>query len=146
MKMLARNAKAAVAGAALAVLLSAGLLHGCAYDADYVQINGGATATPTAGVMLTVHAKNGNGVYAYFLSEVNAAESPSTPAPGATGWQSIANASTAYDADLAFTLTSPSTQRAVYVWFKDAYGTVSDPVSDTIWHGATGGGGPTPGY
>jgi hypothetical protein len=144
MKTLTGNQKAGSAGAALAVFLSVGSLHGCAYETDFVQINDGATATTDRNVTLTIHAENGKGVYSYFVTEMAATESPATPAAGAT-WQSIANASTVFDADVPLALADALGTRTVYVWFKDAQGNISDPVSDTITYGSTGQS-ETPGY
>ncbi len=138
MNKLARNGKAAIAGAALAALLSIGMLHGCSYDANYLQINGGATATSAADTVLTIHAENSKGVYSYFMTETSAAVSPAAPAADDTGWQSIAGASTVYDGEIPHPLAAEGA-RTVYVWFKDGYGNVSDPVSDTINYTKMGG-------
>lgn len=145
MNMLGTNRKTALSRLAFALLICAALLQGCRYDANYVQINGGARATSVKDTHLTIHAENGKGVYAYYLTETSATQVPPAPAANDTSWQSIPNASTVCDiADLPHPLAAEG-MRTIHVWFKDGYGTVSDPVSDTITY-ATAGGPTAPAY
>ncbi len=153
MKTSIRKEEKVVTGAALAVLLCLGLLLGCGYDRDYVQINDGAAVTTTASLTLTLHAKNDNRVDAYLVSEVAPAVSPSKPAPSDANWQSILQPSNVFDGNVPFMLanapmsTAPAPGlKAVYVWFKDGYGNVSDPVSDSVTYGGASGGSSAPGY
>jgi hypothetical protein len=156
MKTLTGNKKAGSAGAALAVILSAGLLNGCGYG-SWVQINDGATATTDATLSLTLHAEDDDGVRAYLVREGSPAEVPAAPAAGDSGWMTIppAQQSTEFDTEVPQPLadvsggTEPASgKKTIYVWFKDGYGNVSDPVSDSITYGSTGGGEvcTTPGY
>ncbi len=122
----------------IAVVLSFGLLPGCGYDASYVQINGGEATTSDVNLTLAIHAKNDKGVYSYFITQCDAAVTPATPAANDASWQST-GAGTVWDAERTLVLQNPDMQgmRSVYVWFKDGYGSVSDPVSDTIDYATT---------
>ncbi len=157
MNMLASNWKAAIVSAAYALLLFAALLNGCGYDANFVQINDGVTATSDPLLSLAIHGEDPDQVRAYYILEVGSTETPTAPAASDGGWNAIpvAQQATVYDTVVTQSLrvVSPATQPAsgkktIYVWFKDGYGNVSDAVSDTITYGSTSGGGvcTTPGY
>lgn len=80
-----------------------------------VVINSGAVFAASTQVLLSLSASDASGV-----SQVCASSSTAC-----TAWQSFSPL-------VAFTLASGSGLRAVRVWFKDAWGNVSEPVSDSI--------------
>src|SRR3989338_7071964 len=91
-----------------------------------ISINSGATSTTTASVTLTLSASDDTGVTGYYASE-----SSITPSLTATGWTTVTSA-TSYSATGAFTLSSSSGTKTVYVWFKDAAGNISSSANSSI--------------
>jgi chitinase len=89
-------------------------------------INAGAATTNNRTVTLAISATDTVGVVAYRPSE-----SSTNPTAATTGWITVTS-TTAYSANVSFTLTSSNGTKTVYVWFKDAAGNVSARVSDTI--------------
>ena len=95
-----------------------------------ISINSGASSTDNLTVSLSLSASDNVGVTAYYLSE-----SSSTPTAQSQGWVEV-SASTGYSADVGYTLaddTGGSTERTVYVWFKDAQGNLSQGAFDSIY-------------
>ena len=90
-----------------------------------ISINSGASTTTSLSVTLSLSASDNVGVTGYYLST-----SSSTPSSTASGWSTVTS-STSFSASDNYTLTIRGLNN-VYVWYKDAAGNVSSPVSHTI--------------
>ena len=91
-----------------------------------ILIDGGATATSSLPVTLTLSALDEFSVTAYLASE-----NSTTPLDADGRWVPFTGTA-AYSADVAFTLSSTPSTKTVYTWFKDADGNISTVASDTI--------------
>lgn len=93
-------------------------------------INSGADATETILVSLSLFASDDVGVTGYYISEEAVA-----PLPADSGWVTL-ESTLSYEAVVEFILSAADADanltRAVYVWFRDAAGGISDMASDTI--------------
>ena len=90
-----------------------------------ISINSGASSTTSSSITLSLSASDNVGVSGYYLSA-----SSSTPSATAIGWSTI-TATTAYSADVSYTLSSLGTT-TIYIWFKDGTGNVSANDSASI--------------
>ena len=70
---------------------------------------------------------DGKGINAYYASE-----DPVPPSPSDSGWFNFAQKKE-YRQNVEFSLSEGNGKKTVYVWFKDAAGTISDVKSDTIY-------------
>lgn len=91
-----------------------------------VNINSGALYTNSTTVTLNLSATDNAGVTGYYSST-----SSTTPSVSTSGWTSI-NSTTSYTADVSYTLSIGDGSKAVYVWYKDNSGDVSNAASDEI--------------
>ena len=91
-----------------------------------VNINSGASYTNSTTVTLNLSATDNAGVTGYYSST-----SSTTPSVSTSGWTSI-NSTTSYTADVSYTVSSGDGSKAVYVWYKDNSGNVSNTASDEI--------------
>ena len=91
-----------------------------------VNINSGASYTNATTVTLNLSATDNAGITGYYSST-----SSSTPSVFTPGWTSI-NSTTSYTADVSYTVSSGDGSKAVYVWYKDNSGNVSNTASDEI--------------
>jgi len=91
-----------------------------------ISINSGANYTFSTSAILSIAATDNIGVTGYYVSE-----SDITPSADAEGWV-VASSSTAYNADISFSLSSGDGTKTVYAWFKDKVGNVSSMTSDSI--------------
>ncbi len=91
-------------------------------------IDGGATSTSSSSLSLTLSATDDVGLGGYYISE-----SSTTPSASASGWVSL-TAYTAYSGTVSYSYstTKPNQTVTIYVWFKDAAGNISSPVSGSI--------------
>jgi uncharacterized delta-60 repeat protein len=90
-----------------------------------ISINSGADNTTSTNVTLTLSATDSEGVTGYYASE-----SSTAPANNASGWTSLASA-TSYSGSVSYSLSSFGIV-TLYVWYKDSAGNVSSTASDSI--------------
>lgn len=91
-----------------------------------IRINAGDHCTNSLTVTVNLSATDNTGITGYYLS-ANA----TPPSQYSTGWTSIP-ATTEYLDEVSYTLDNGDGDNAVYVWYKDASGNISDTTSDTI--------------
>ena len=91
-----------------------------------VNINSGASYTNATTVTLNLSATDNAGITGYYSST-----SSTTPSASTSGWTSI-NSTTSYTADVSYTVSSGDGSKAVYVWYKDNSGNISNTASDEI--------------
>src|SRR3989338_3803351 len=91
-----------------------------------ISINNGDTSTTSTSVTLTLSASDNVGVTGYC-----AKESSTTPSSNDTCWTTVTS-TPSYSATVSFTLSSGSGTKAVYVWFRDSVGNVSNSANDSI--------------
>ncbi|MBF8264796.1 MAG: hypothetical protein HW384_660 [Dehalococcoidia bacterium] len=91
-----------------------------------IIINKGATYTKSPYSTLTLSATDNVGVMGYYLST-----NTTTPSASDAGWMPVASTAS-YSANVKYTLSSGDGSKAVYVWFKDAAGNISNTASDSI--------------
>ena len=91
-----------------------------------ISINAGASATRSAAASLALSATDDGGVTGYYLATV-----PTPPATGAAGWTAV-TATTAYSANISYTLGSGDGVKKIYVWYKDVAGNVSSAIGGQI--------------
>jgi hypothetical protein len=89
-------------------------------------INKGAAATNSRNVTLSISATKKTGVTGYFISEEQ-----KKPGAGKKGWVAIPSIAS-YAADIPYTLSKGDGKKKIYVWFKDAFGHLSQVKSGTI--------------
>ena len=91
-----------------------------------ININSNASYTNSTNISLSLSATDTTGVTAYYLSSYNLA-----PEASASGWTSVtSNAS--YSGTISYTLSAGDGTKAIYCWYKDEAGNVSETVSDSI--------------
>ena len=98
-----------------------------------VSINSDAAETTSTAVTLSLSASDDTGVVGYYASNNN-----TEPAIDDIGWQTF-SATANYTADVSHDLESGDGTKTVYVWYKDAAGSLSASDSDTITLDTTGG-------
>jgi hypothetical protein len=91
-----------------------------------LTLNEGASYTRWTAATLDLAASDAVGVTGYYASTSSA-----TPPATASGWGAI-SPTTSYGAREPYTLTSGDGSKAVYAWFKDAAGNVSNTASASI--------------
>ncbi len=91
-----------------------------------IRINDGKHSTNSLTVTANLSATDNTGVTGYYLSA-----DTTPPSQYSTGWTSIP-ATTEYLDEATYTLDNGDGDNAVYVWYKDASGNISDTASDTI--------------
>ena len=89
-----------------------------------ISINGGATSTSYLGVMVSVTTTDDTGVTGYYLSENSAT-------PSLSDFTTVSS-TTDYFGTISFVLSSGAGLKTVNVWYRDLFGNISSPVSDTI--------------
>ncbi|MBI3601199.1 MAG: hypothetical protein HY097_11260, partial [Nitrospinae bacterium] len=99
-----------------------------------IKINSDASSTTSTSVTLNLSASDDVGVTGYC-----AKESSTTPAADDSCWKTVTSAAN-YSGNVSFTLSSGSGTKAVYVWFRDAAGSISSSASDSIQLEESGGG------
>src|SRR5437667_45625 len=93
----------------------------------YMIINHGAFMTNLPDVVLTVSAHDvDSGVAGYFISEA-----PTTPTASTPGWVNVEPVGK-FGATVPYTLSPGDGKKTVYVWFKDGYGNISAPATNSI--------------
>lgn len=91
-----------------------------------ILVNGGDASTTSTSVTLSLSASDNEGVVAYYASE-----SSTMPSVGDAGWVSVTS-DTSYSGSGAFTLSSGTAIKTVFVWFRDVAGNISASDSDSI--------------
>ena len=89
-------------------------------------INKGRAATNSSTVLLAISAVKKTGVTGYYISE-----QPKKPEADKEGWTTIPSIAS-YAADIPYTLSERDGKKKIYVWFKDAFGHVSQVKSGAI--------------
>src|SRR3989454_902885 len=93
----------------------------------YMIINHGAFMTNLPDAILTVSAHDvDSGVAGYFISEA-----PTTPTASTPGWVNVEPVGK-FGATVPYTLSPGDGKKTVYVWFKDGYGNISAPATNSI--------------
>src|SRR3989442_61781 len=93
----------------------------------YMIINHGAFMTNLPDAILTVSAHDvDSGVAGYFISEA-----PTTPTASTPGWVDVEPVGK-FGATAPYTLSPGDGKKTVYVWFKDGYGNISSPATNSI--------------
>src|SRR2546422_150294 len=93
----------------------------------YMIINHGAFMTNLPDAILTVSAHDvDSGVAGYFISEA-----PTTPTASTPGWVDVEPVGK-FGATVPYTLSPGDGKKTVYVWFKDGYGNISSPATNSI--------------
>lgn len=92
-----------------------------------ITINSNAPSTNSTSTTLNLSATDAVGVTGYFVSEV-----PATPTISTPGWVAVTS-TTNYNANASYTFSNNINGiKTVYVWFKDAVGNISSITSDAI--------------
>ena len=91
-----------------------------------ISINGGASFTSSATVILSLTANDDVGVTGYYLSSAE-----TLPTAGAPGWTTFASMP-GYSATVPFLVSGNDGLKTVYVWYKDVVGNVSVAASYQI--------------
>jgi hypothetical protein len=90
-------------------------------------INKGAAKTKIAEVSLAISATKKTGVAAYYISN-----RPEKPGVRKSGWIAIPSTPSSFEAEIPYTLSKGEGVKKIYVWFKDAWGRVSQSKSGSI--------------